>query len=840
MADNALPTIGSITTPLEEQVMKDYGKYVYKAVDVPAFTPPSRRAQYTVPSMGNIGLMGMRSPASIAKAKEAYDKDLAALGSALPAGVRLVGTQLQIDPSSSLYNLDPTKTNFLAEIRNQAAKEAQLRDYNAKLAASGQPTVSALPSGLGANVALTAMRIPTLSSYGATAGAPRNNGFMGLGNLTGISRGLNKPYDGPLDILGGDAISSNNLMNPMSRIGGLGLNLRNRQPNLPKVTEVEATRNMEEALAEYLRKQPGMTLDQLRAQQDAKRAAMGNIQQNALLPNQQNQAIVNQYTQEAQPQQINDMLNKYTQPQQGFAEGGAVRGYAVGGTARSDLLGSEARRPSIASMSIFGQPSNNTPFPQNKPRSIFGMTNLSAGPNVVTVAAEPEMSLAEYEEKVKAIRDAAYRELKNKYAQGGMVKGYAEGGEKEEDPYAYAPIPAPEMQQTMAPNFMPVTTGQVEPAGGGYVAPAPAMAMANPELNALLQQYSTGTDYGPELKQARADRRASEEAFGKTLDSLMTSADEGPSKAEMYFRLAAAFGTPSKTGAFAEGLGQAGAAMAETKKEERASRTAKRKLGAEIAMKKQELALEGAKDTEKTLLGLQSEANKDKREFIKAQVKEYIDSGKPQSNAGKIAKDKGFKPGTPEYQEEVDKQVNLEIEKQVGAIKLQLQSGNIALANLGIAQEKASREAIKLEPDERKAIRDDEDAMFAAKNTIKNLNTAIGYVDQAFSSTKADQAAYKKLKETNPNDPRVKATEELENLIGQNVVGSLKTTFGGNPTEGERRALQELGGLGSANKEVRKAIMKRAAKALEEAADYRSARITKIETGGYRKKTEEK
>jgi hypothetical protein len=366
------------------------------------------------------------------------------------------------------------------------------------------------------------------------------------------------------------------------------------------------------------------------------------------------------------------------------------------------------------------------------------------------------------------------------------------------------------------------------------------MALANPELNALLQQYSTGTDYGPELKQARADRRASEEAFGKTLDSLMTSADEGPSKAEMYFRLAAAFGTPTKTGAFGESLAQAAGAMGDYTKEQRASKLTKRKLGAEIAMKKQELALEGAKDTEKTLLGLQSEANKDKREFIKAQVKEFIDSGKPQSNAGKIAKDKGFKPGTQEYQEEVDKQVNLEIEKQVGAIRLQLQSGNIALANLGIAQEKAAREAIELKPDERKMIRDDEDAMFAAKATIKNMNTALNFIDQAFTNTAADQAQYKKLKQTNPNDPRVKATEELENLIGLNVVGSLKTTFGGNPTEGERRALQELGGLGTANKEVRRAIIKRATKALEEAADYRSARITKIETGGYRKKTEEK
>lgn len=427
-------------------------------------------------------------------------------------------------------------------------------------------------------------------------------------------------------------------------------------------------------------------------------------------------------------------------------------------------------------------------------------------------------------------------------ARGGMVKGYAEGGLKEEDPYAYTPTQVPDMQQTMAPNFTPLQTGQVEPSGGGAIPMAPtmspAMAAVNPELKALLDQYSTGTDYSADLRTARSDRKASEQAFNKTLDSLMTASDQGPSKAEMYFRLAAAFGTPSKTGAFGEGLAQAAGAMAETKKEERVAGTAKRKLGAEIAMKKQELALEGAKDTEKTLLGLQAESNKDKREFIKAQVKEYIDSGKPQSNAGKIAKDKGFKPGTPEYQTEVDKQVNLEIEKQVGAIKLQLQSGNIALANLGIAQEKAGREAIKLEPDERKSIRDDEDAMFAAKSTVKNLDAALSFVDQAFTNNAADQAAYKKLKQTNPNDSRVKATEELENLIGQNVVGSLKTTFGGNPTEGERRALQELGGLGSANKEVRKAIMSRAKRALNEAIDYRGARINKTETGGYRKKPE--
>jgi hypothetical protein len=553
MADNALPTIGSITTPLEDQVMKDYGKYVYKAVDVPAFTPPTRRPQAGMGNfgMGSIGL-GLRNPANIAKAKEDYDKDLANLGSALPSGVRLVGTQLQIDPSSSLYSLDPTKTNFLAEIRNQAAKEAQLRDYNAKLAASGQPTVSALPSGLGANIALTSMKIPTLSSYGATMGAPRNNGFMGMGSIgLGLSRGLNKPYDGPLDILGGNYVPRNNYgfmgnMNPVG-MGSIGLGLRNRQPNLPQVTEVQATRNMDEALAEYLRLQPGMTIDQLRAQQDAKRAAMGNIQQNALLPNQQNQAVVNQYTQEAQPQQINDMLSKYTQPQQGFAEGGAVHNYAIGGPARGSItgiLGQERRQPSMASLNIFGQRENNQVFPQNKPRSIMDMIN--SGRNYVAApavaVAEPEITLAEYENRVKAMRDAAYAELRNKYAQqitpnfarGGSVHGYAEGGEYDPE----NPDFASQVQANMAANPL---YAQREVAAPVQIA-APVAALS-PAEEALGQRRQLMLD----------------------LNKALTAQNQTPrmSDAEKYFRLAAAFAKPTKTGHFGESIANVGETYAD-------------------------------------------------------------------------------------------------------------------------------------------------------------------------------------------------------------------------------------------------------------------------------------
>lgn len=402
--------------------------------------------------------------------------------------------------------------------------------------------------------------------------------------------------------------------------------------------------------------------------------------------------------------------------------------------------------------------------------------------------------------------------LEKKYATGGYVEG----------------------DLVEAPDYTNVPTQQVEPSGGGYV--APVMRSANPELNALLSSYDTGVDYTADLSQAREQRKASERAFNESMEKLVAGSGEGPSKAELYWRLAAAFGTPGKTGSFGESLVNATGQMAEHSKEQRLAQQAKRKLEAEIGLKRQEMALESAKDTEKTLLGLQSEANKDRREMLKATIKEYIDSGKPQSEAGRIAKDKGLKVGTPEYQNEVDKQANLLIEKQLGAIRAQLLTGQATLANIGMQQRKEEREAVKLEPDERKAIRDDEDAIYASKSAMKNIDEAMSVADMAFSNTIADKATYRKLKQTNPTDPRVVATEQLENLLGTNTLSSLKATFGGAPTEGERNALKELQGLAGASPASRKKILERAKKALQEGAEHRSMRINKIETGGYRKK----
>lgn len=429
------------------------------------------------------------------------------------------------------------------------------------------------------------------------------------------------------------------------------------------------------------------------------------------------------------------------------------------------------------------------------------------------------------------------------------VKGFADGGyvnsgmqdllERYPDENTVQQLP--EQPIAAAPNFVPITQGQVEPSGGGYV-PAtaaqanPQLAAINPDLYALMQQYTTGPDYSAELKRVGEERRTAEAGFNKALESAMSGADQGPSKAELYFRLAAAFGTPSKTGAFAEGLGQAAGAAAEYKKEERTAQTAKRKLATDILLKKQELALEGVKDREKTLLALQSDNAKDRREAIKGIINEYIQSGKPQSEAGKIAKDKGFKVGTPEYQEEVDKQAKILLENKLASIQATLGGLQIAGAKLALETKKEERAASELDSTELKLLTENKQAIKSTQSALDLMEEAATLADKAFTKSTADQAEYKRLKTTDPQHPRVVATEQLEQILTTSGLAGLRSSFGGNPTEGERNVQLLTQGLGATSAASRKQIINRVKNGLVKNKAFYDESNADLLSGSYKKK----
>lgn len=77
------------------------------------------------------------------------------------------------------------------------------------------------------------------------------------------------------------------------------------------------------------------------------------------------------------------------------------------------------------------------------------------------------------------------------------------------------------------------------------------------------------------------------------------------------------------------------------------------------------------------------------------------------------------------------------------------------------------------------------------------------------------------------------ATTSASNLVTQQALESLKSTFGGNPTEGERTILLQLQALPTYTPEEQKVILSNAMSAAERRAKAEQAKLSRIETGNY-------
>jgi hypothetical protein len=367
-------------------------------------------------------------------------------------------------------------------------------------------------------------------------------------------------------------------------------------------------------------------------------------------------------------------------------------------------------------------------------------------------------------------------------------------------------------------------------------------------LSAMLAKYSTGdTDYASEIR--AANKRASDEAtaFQTMITNAMKGGDEAPSKSEMYFRLASAFGEPTKTGHASESFGKAGNVMADLKKEERASKTQRRNLGLQLGIEGQKLKMQTAKDEVASLRSLAGEQSKDKRAIAIEMMKEYVKSGEPQSTAGKQARDEGLTPGTPEFQKRVEKIADLNIEKQMSAINAALANMTATQANLALQQgkfnldqakfENVKGQQAKLTAPELKLKAETEDVLAAADSAMESLRKAYSLNPNTFDASFLDKAQRKLLEETGNKDPKVLATREQENLLTKQVLAGLKAAFGGNPTEGERDILLSVQGIGSKSKEERAFIMKDAFKVLKASRERQNKRLNEITQGLYRETT---
>ena len=192
-----------------------------------------------------------------------------------------------------------------------------------------------------------------------------------------------------------------------------------------------------------------------------------------------------------------------------------------------------------------------------------------------------------------------------------------------------------------------------------------------------------------------------------------------------------------------------------------------------------------------------------KLNYIAPEAKAERDVDKPQSTPGKIAKDEGLTPGTPEYQARVK-----------------------ALTGEG--------KGMTLSATEQKEFFEAEDQVNAGKTVILNLSKAKELNSKAYSGFGA--GARRSIARNIPGvsgSEGVTSTTELENLVLTNGLDQLKATFGGNPTEGERDILLQIQGSLSMGVEERDALWDRAMKMAARRVRTGQEKMKKLQSGGY-------
>lgn len=370
----------------------------------------------------------------------------------------------------------------------------------------------------------------------------------------------------------------------------------------------------------------------------------------------------------------------------------------------------------------------------------------------------------------------------------------------------------------------------------GTAAPPQQPDAAAVDLRAMLAAYAPSRDskYGQEVESARTNAKRETDAFNQMVQQALQQPAGGPSKAEMYFRLAAAFGSPTKTGAFGETLAGAANTMAEFKKEERAAASADRASKLQLGLTAAKARADAANTDLSTVRTLASEEMRADRATQGELLKQYLASGKPQSEAGKRAMDTGLRPGTPEYAKFVQDDIKANLEKGdwYKELTAAIAAQTLALNQRRLENQEASSK--KLTPKEVQLKTETEELVGASEQAALDLAKAFQLNEIAFDASLIDKAQRAALEAVGSKDPKVAATREMENLLSKGAVAKLRSAFGGNPTEGERNILLSLEGIDAKSKEERKQIMANAYKALKTNLERQRKRLADINAGAYR------
>jgi hypothetical protein len=141
----------------------------------------------------------------------------------------------------------------------------------------------------------------------------------------------------------------------------------------------------------------------------------------------------------------------------------------------------------------------------------------------------------------------------------------------------------------------------------------------------------------------------------------------------------------------------------------------------------------------------------------------------------------------------------------------------------------------KLDPHTRGEISKADAAVQSADSSIGQLRTAIDLSKKAYSGVGASWRAGLTDSTIPWATPEASATKQLEQTITSQALESLKSTFGGNPTEGERKILLDIQGSVNQPAVTREAIFNKAIGLIEQRKQFHADSANRLRSGSYYK-----
>jgi hypothetical protein len=328
-------------------------------------------------------------------------------------------------------------------------------------------------------------------------------------------------------------------------------------------------------------------------------------------------------------------------------------------------------------------------------------------------------------------------------------------------------------------------------------------------------------------RQSVADNRA---ALLKAINDQMGKSEENaPSKAEMYFRLAAAFAAPTKTGGFMENVGLAAKELGDFQKSTTDSKRAAAAARLQMLLKTNEITLQAAQEGLAVLERAQKEEDESRKAFGIRVMEEDKERRQPKSEVGRKLAEAGFVPGTPGFQAEM---------ARVNQIEENQKAQTLAAQAARAARDKA--EAEKLTPAEVKLKTSLDKDISTQEEALRQINIAIANSPNAFIANLPGIVERKIYESKNlfggKADPKVTATERMETALGSSILQNAASMKGA-LSDKDMDFLLKLSGIASKSHDARLQLLEDAKDRLNREIARSRRQYSDVVAGLYREKT---